>query len=394
MQFLFGDHTLDADRRELRRGAEPISVEPQVFDLLIYLVENRDRVVSKDDLIASIWGGRVVSDSTLTSRINAARKAVGDSGGNQKLIRTIARKGLRFVGDVRVTPLGADPPDLMSRSQGDVQESSRPALPLPDRPAIAVLPFVNLSGDPEQEYFSDGISEDIIAALSKLRWFFVIARNSSFTFKGKAVHMKQVAEELGVGYVVEGSVRKSGERVRITAQLNEVTTGTHIWAERYDRVGDKAREATEAGADVVGGEELVEDVIKGNIDFDAAVATPDMMAAVGKAGRVLGPRGLMPNPKTGTVTMDIAKAVSDIKGGKVEYRSDRTGNVHVIVGKKSFDEHALIENYLAVVDELLRAKPTGAKGRYIKSLAVSTTMGPSVRIDTAHPKGVDLSVPA
>jgi TolB-like protein/cytochrome c-type biogenesis protein CcmH/NrfG len=106
---------------------------------------------------------------------------------------------------------------------------------LPDRPAIAVLPFVNLSGDPEQEYFSDGISEDIIAALSKLRWFFVIARNSSFTFKGKAVHMKQVAEDLGVGYVVEGSVRKSGERVRITAQLNDVATGSHIWAERYDR---------------------------------------------------------------------------------------------------------------------------------------------------------------
>src|SRR5207342_3013608 len=235
MQFLFGDHTLDADRRELRRGAEPIAVEPQVFDLLIYLVENRDRVVSKDDLIASIWGGRVVSDSTLTSRINAARKAVGDSGDNQKLIRTIARKGLRFVGDVRVTPLGADPSDLLSRAHEDAQDSSHLAWPLPDRPAIAVLPFVNMSGDPEQEYFSDGISEDIITALSKLRWFFVIARNSSFTYKGKAVHMKQVGEELGVGYVVEGSVRKGGDRVRITAQLNDVATGGHIWAERYDR---------------------------------------------------------------------------------------------------------------------------------------------------------------
>jgi TolB-like protein len=228
VQFLFGDHTLDDDLRELRRGEEPVAVEPQVFDLLIYLVQNRDRVVSKDDLIASVWGGRIVSDSTLTSRINAARKAVGDSGGKQKLIRTIARKGLRFVGDVHIRPMGLE-------AQADMHEPSRPALPLPDRPAIAVLPFVNMSGDPEQEYFSDGISEDIITALSKLRWFFVIARNSSFTYKGKAVHMKQIAEELGVGYVVEGSVRKGGEFVRITAQLNDVATGSHIWAERYDR---------------------------------------------------------------------------------------------------------------------------------------------------------------
>ncbi len=137
---------------------------------------------------------------------------------------------------------------------------------------------------------------------------------------------------------------------------------------------------------MVGGEELVEEVMKGRIDFDAAVATPDMMAAVGKAGRVLGPRGLMPNPKTGTVTMDISKAVADIKGGKVEYRVDRTGNVHMIVGKKSFDERHLLENYLVVVDEILRAKPSAAKGRYIKSLALSSTMGPSLRIDPTHPK--------
>jgi len=228
VQFVFGNHMLDRDRRELFCGSESVAVEPQVFDLLIYLVENRDRVVSKDDLIASIWNGRVVSDSTLTSRINAARKALGDSGGKQKLIRTIARKGIRFVGDVQTRLTPAEP--LMG-----VAEASRPALLLPDRPAIAVLPFVNMSGDPEHEYFSDGISEDIITALSKLRWFFVIARNSSFTYKGKAVHMKQIADELGVGYVVEGSVRKGGDRVRITAQLNDVATGSHIWAERFDR---------------------------------------------------------------------------------------------------------------------------------------------------------------
>ena len=235
MQFCFADHTLDTERRELYRGSQPIAVEPQVFDLLIYLMENRDRVVSKDDLIASVWGGRIISDSTLTSRINAARKAIGDSGEDQKLIRTIARKGLRFVGEVRTQPTGTEPADASCLQPHQVHERSRPALPLPDRPAIAVLPFINMSGDSEQEYFSDGISEDIITALSKLRWFFVIARNSSFMYKGKAVHMKQVAEELGVGYVVEGSVRKSGDRVRVTAQLNDVATGSHIWAEHYDR---------------------------------------------------------------------------------------------------------------------------------------------------------------
>jgi len=232
VRFLFADHTLDTDRRELSRGSAPVPVEPQVFDLLVFLVENRDHVVSKGDLIAAVWDGRIVSDSTLTSRINAARKAVGDSGGSQKLIRTIARKGLRFVGAVRTQPDGAE----TARAPADeVREAPRAALPLPDRPAIAVLPFTNMTGDPAQEYFSDGITEDIITALSKLRWFFVIARNSSFIYKGKAVHMKQVAEELGVGYVVEGSVRRGGERVRITAQLNDVATGSHIWAERYDR---------------------------------------------------------------------------------------------------------------------------------------------------------------
>jgi DNA-binding winged helix-turn-helix (wHTH) protein len=166
-------------------------VEPQVFDLLIYLVQNRDRVVSKDDLIASVWGGRIVSDSTLTSRINAARKAVGDSGGSQKVIRTIARKGLRFVDDVQVRFDSEDAGDSHAQPKADVQNPAPAVLPLPDRPAIAVLPFVNMSGEPEQEYFSDGISEDIITALSKLRWFFVIARNSSFTYKGKAVLLKQ-----------------------------------------------------------------------------------------------------------------------------------------------------------------------------------------------------------
>jgi len=234
VQFLFADHRLDTDRRELHRGSEAVPVEPQVLDLLICLVENRNRVVTKDDLIASVWRGRIVSEATLTSRIYAARKAVGDSGQGQRLIRTVARRGLRFVGDVRTDcdhSVAASDQLLSPQSR----QPAHAALPLPERPAIAVLPFDNMCGDPAQEYFSDGISEDVITALSKLRWFFVIARNSSFTYKGKAVHIKQVGEDLGVSYVLEGSVRKLGERVRITAQLNDVTTGGHIWAERYDR---------------------------------------------------------------------------------------------------------------------------------------------------------------
>jgi large subunit ribosomal protein L1 len=196
----------------------------------------------------------------------------------------------------------------------------------------------------------------------------------------------EVAFRLGI------DTRKADQAIRGTVSLPNGTGRTvrvGVFA-----VGEKAKEAQEAGADVVGGEELVEEVIKGSIDFDAAVATPDLMAAVGKAGRVLGPRGLMPNPKTGTVTNDIAKAVADIKGGKVEYRADRTGNVHCVIGKKSFDESALRENYLTVVDEVLRSKPSAAKGRYIKSLAISTTMGPSVRIDPVHPKGIEAGAPA
>jgi TolB-like protein len=226
--YSFEAYGLDTDRRELKCGNRLIALEPQVFDLLVFLIENRDRVVSKDDLIASIWQGRIVSESTLTSRINAVRRAIGDSGEQQNLIRTVARKGFRFVGTLRDAPL-AEPPETV------MPEPTRPAFPLPERPAIAVLPFVNMSGDPEQEYFSEGISEDIITALSKLRWFFVIARNSSFVYKGKSVHLKQIGAELGVGYVLEGSVRKDERRVRITAQLNDVATGSHIWAERYDR---------------------------------------------------------------------------------------------------------------------------------------------------------------
>jgi large subunit ribosomal protein L1 len=176
--------------------------------------------------------------------------------------------------------------------------------------------------------------------------------------------------------------RKADQMVRGTVSLPH-GTGKSVRVAAF-ATGDKAREAQEAGADVVGGEDLVDQVMKGVIDFDAAVATPDLMSLVGKAGRVLGPRGLMPNPKTGTVTFDIGKAVRDIKAGKLEYRVDRQGNLHLVIGKKSFDEDRLVENYLAVVDEVLRAKPSTAKGRYLKSVTLSSTMGPGIRIDPAR----------
>jgi TolB-like protein len=202
-------------------------MQPQVFDLLLFLIERRDRIVSKDDLIGGVWGNRIVSDSALNSRINAARKAVQDDGKAQRLIRTIARKGFRFVGDcVQMSAIGQGVP---------AESEPAPAAVVSDRPAIAVLAFKNMSDDPEQEYFCDGISEDILTGLAKVRWFFVIARNSSFTYKGRNVHISRIAEELRVRYVVEGSVRKAGDRVRISAQLNDVATSSHIWAEHFDR---------------------------------------------------------------------------------------------------------------------------------------------------------------
>jgi TolB-like protein/Flp pilus assembly protein TadD len=197
---------------------------------LAFLIRNRDRIVSRDELLAAVWKGRIVSESTLASRINAVRAVIGDNGQDQRLIRTILRKGIRFVGVVREQQRSE-----VAMTTGSVVQQPRFALPLPDKPSITVLPFSNMSGDPEQDYFADGISEDIITGLSKLRWFFVIARNSSFTYKGKAVDIRQVGRELGVRYVLEGSVRKGGTRVRTTAQLIDAETGKHLWAERYDR---------------------------------------------------------------------------------------------------------------------------------------------------------------
>ena len=243
------------DRRELRRGHELVAVEPQVFDLLAHLIRHRDRVVSKDDLLATIWQGRVVSESALFNRINSARKAIGDSGEEQRLIKTLPRKGLRFVGEAR--------------------EEAKAALPLADRPSIAVLPFANVSGNPAEDYFADGISEDLITGLARIRWLLVIARNSTFVYKHRAVEVKQVSHELGVRYVLEGSVRRAGNRLRITAQLVDATTGGHHWAEHYDReLGDMF---------------AVQDEITRNV---AAAIEPRLLAAEGVRALARAPQHL------------------------------------------------------------------------------------------------------
>jgi len=229
LRYLFEEFAFDTDRRELHRGADVVSIAPQVFDLLDYLIRNRERVVSKDDLISAIWNGRIVSDAALTTRLNIARSVIGDTGHEQRLIRTLPRKGFRFVGPVL---------EAQALAGGGVAdnpvEPPKAALTLPDKPSMAVLPFQNMSGDPEQEYFADGMAEDILTGLSRHRWLFVIARNSSFTYKGRAVDVRQVGRELGVRYVLEGSVRRVGTHVRFTAQLVDAATGNQVWAEKYD----------------------------------------------------------------------------------------------------------------------------------------------------------------
>src|SRR5215468_7017644 len=230
LRYLFEDFALDTNCRELLRGADAVPVEPQVFDLLVYLILNRERVVSRDELLASVWEGRLVSESALNTRIHLARSALRDNGEDQRLIRTFLRKGMRFVGAVRED---RGTVSAVAR-QAVAPETTAVPLSLPDRPSIAVLPFANLSSDPEQEYFADGMVDDILASLSRVRWLFVIARQSSFLYKVRTADVQQIGRELGVRYVVEGSVRKTGNRVRIVSQLIGTETGAHIWADRYE----------------------------------------------------------------------------------------------------------------------------------------------------------------
>jgi TolB-like protein/Tfp pilus assembly protein PilF len=231
LRYLFEKYTFDTDRRELRREAEVVSIAPQVFDLLDCLIRNRQRVVSKDDLIATVWKGRIVSDAALTTRLNAARSAIGDTGEKQYLIKTLPRKGFRFVGAVQEDEERALELAGSAALSGAVTliQTSAPRL------SIVVLPFANLSGDPEQDYFVDGVTESLTTDLSRISGAFVIGRHTAFTYKGEARDLKKIGRELNVRYVLEGSVQRSGKRFRVSVQLIDAETANHIWAERFDK---------------------------------------------------------------------------------------------------------------------------------------------------------------
>lgn len=218
MKYSFGPYIVDTERLELSEEGNAISLQPQAFSLLVFLIENAERVVSKDEIIEAVWQGRIVGDGTLNARINALRRALGDDGATQSMIKTFPRQGFRFVGKLSNSAKVFDAGGPQSGHQV----------------SIAVLPFVNISADQEQLYFADGLTEDLITDLSKNRDLFVIARNSSFAYRNSPKNVTEIGNELGVDHVLEGSVRKAGTRIRINAQLIDTITGGHVWAERYD----------------------------------------------------------------------------------------------------------------------------------------------------------------
>jgi TolB-like protein len=226
--FQFKGYTLDVARGSLRAADRDIQLRPKAFEVLRYLVENADRLVSKEELIRVVWPNVIVTDEVLTHCVSEARQAIGDAA--QAIIKTVPRRGYRFAARVSrvITNAGGSP------SAAAEAKDAPSGLSLPDKPSIAVLPFSNLSGNPEEDYFADGMAEEIITALSRCAWLFVIARNSSFTYKGRAVDIREVGRELGVRYVLEGSVRRAANRLRFTGQLIDASSGAHIWADRFE----------------------------------------------------------------------------------------------------------------------------------------------------------------
>jgi TolB-like protein len=226
LRYFFEEYAFDTDRRELHRGPNLVSITPQVFDLIDYFIRHRERVVSKDDLISAVWNGRIVSDAALTTRVNAARAAIGDDGDKQRLIKTLPRKGFRFVGTVHE---GQRP----ATGSADHESTQRPLSP--PRLSLVVLPFANLNGDPEQDYFVDGVTESLTTDLSRISGSFVIGRHTAFAYRSKAADLKQIGRELNVRYILEGSAQRAGSRLRVNVRLVDAQGGNHLWAERFDK---------------------------------------------------------------------------------------------------------------------------------------------------------------
>jgi TolB-like protein len=219
----------------LRRDGVVLPLRPKSFDVLVYLAQNPGRLIPKAELIDNVWQNVIVTENSLVQCIKEIREALQDEG--QKAIETVSKRGYLFASPV--VDIEGHEAELAGAAVPGPASGEQRALPLPDRPSIAVLPFDNMSGDPAQDYFADGMSEDLITALSRIRWLFVIARNSTFVYKSRAVDVRQVARELGVRYVLEGSVRRAGNQLRVSAQLIDAVTGGHHWAEQYDRkLGD------------------------------------------------------------------------------------------------------------------------------------------------------------
>lgn len=237
---------LDTERRELCRSGVLCPLEPQIFDLLEYLIRNRHRVVTRDDVLKAVWHGRIVSEAALNTRINAARRAIGDDGAEQRLIKTIRTRGYRFVGEVQEERPPSAPAVHTSEQGRSV------GLTLLDRPSIGVLPFANITGDCRQEPFADGVTEELMTTLSKVAWLVVASRASCFAYKGRAIGTRQIARELGVRYLLQGSVRNGGDRARIAVQLVDSLLDQHIWAEQYDaEIGDTFAVQAEIGDKVM-----------------------------------------------------------------------------------------------------------------------------------------------
>lgn len=221
MNFKFDNFKIDVEGREITQDGEEIVVQPQVFELIAFLIKNRNSVVTKDQLIDEVWDGRIISDGSINSRINAAREALGDSGHQQKVIKTFPRRGYRFVAELNIKD-ATEAKTTVSVTTGD------------NRPSIAVMPFASLSANPDQEFFADGMTEDVYTSLSRIKGFFVCGRNSTSAYKNENVDFRTISEELGVRYILQGSVRLGGDKVRVSVSLNAGDTGELLWAQQYD----------------------------------------------------------------------------------------------------------------------------------------------------------------